>query len=123
MAPPVELTSVDHLALNPVIHDVWTDAQSVSELLYREFVRPLEAGRRNPVPVADPLDHGERERFASWAAPAFLIEVRNDLWVGQMLRQPAYVLDGRSGIAHRVGDRLGQSHGGVGTGTALPTHM
>ncbi|MCY1356242.1 hypothetical protein D9M69_426870 [compost metagenome] len=91
--------------------------------MYREFVSPLEAGRRNPVPVADPLDHGERERFASWAAQAFLIEVRNDLWVGQMLRKFAHMLDGCSGIAHRVGDRLGQSHDGVGTDAALPTHM
>jgi hypothetical protein len=85
-APPIELARLDYLALDPVIHDVWTDMQPMSELLYRELVWPLEAGYFNSIPVADPFDHFKRERFASRTAYAFLIEVRHDLPVRQMLR-------------------------------------
>lgn len=64
-APSIELAGLDYLALDPVIHDVWTDVQPMSELLYRELVRPLEAGCFNSIPVTDPFDHFKRERFAS----------------------------------------------------------
>jgi len=84
--PSIELAGPDYVALNPVIHDVWTDVQSMSELLYRELIRPLEAGCFNSIPVTDPFDHFKRKRFSSRTAQTFLIELRHDLPVRQMLR-------------------------------------
>src|SRR5260364_374958 len=62
-------------------------------------------------------------RVATRAAKPHLIEARNDLRVGQMLRQFADLLDDRHRIAHCAADALGQIDGDIVTGAALPTDM
>src|SRR6202790_5124669 len=121
--PIIKLTCFDDTALDPVIDDVYADPQARSELLHGEFIRAHQASRWNGVLVADPFDHGERKRLAMGAAQPFLIEVCDDLQIGQLLRQSADLLDDFRRTTYRFGSRPGQIDSDVGAGTALPAHM
>src|ERR1700692_341659 len=104
--PIIKLTSCDDTALDPVIDDVYADPQARSELLHGEFIRAHQASRWNGVLVADPFDHGERKRLAMGAAQPFLIEVCDDLQIGQLLlRQSADLLDDFRRTTYRFGSR------------------
>ena len=81
--PIIKLTCFDDTALDPVIDDVRADPQALGELLHGKFVTAHQASWWDRVLVADPLDHGERKRLAMGTAQPFLIEVCDDLQIGQ----------------------------------------
>ena len=97
--------------LNPVVDDVGIDTQLLGNLLDGLFLGTLEFGTGNPVAIADPGDHRDRERFSLGAEVAFLVKRCGDLFVALRLCQTPHAFDGLLRVLYAILDLPGELYG------------
>ena len=99
----IKAARLDNATIDPIVHDMVTDPESLRHLLNSQLRRPYQRGPRNLVAVSDPFDHGTIEGFAQGANMTLFIEPISDLPVSQVLGEIPDVIYDRGGVPYPIG--------------------
>ena len=114
------LACIEDSPVNPVVHHVDTNAESVSDLLDGQFALTSHRRRRDFVTPADPRHDWDAVWLPFRANTPLLRELLGDLPVVHVSCQLSHSIDHFGGIPHAICHWKWQLHRKVGAGVPLP---